>query len=427
MQKIGVYGLWHLGTVLTAVWSRLGNQVVGFDYLESNIINLKNGIPPIYEPNLEECIKQSLLNKTLKYTNNINDLIDCDFIFLAYDTPVNDDDSSDTSILFQSIKHLRTVLKNNAILIISSQSPVGLCRELRSLLKEENQTLEIVYSPENLRLGEALQCYLEPGRIILGTANQDTEKRCIDLFSQIKAEVVPMSIESAEMVKHGINSFLANSIVFANHLSDICEMKNANIKDVIKGMKSDDRIGKKAYLAPGIGFSGGTLGRDLKVLEKINKTEDGFAKLFGVIHHFNNERKIAIVAKIEKILGNIKDKEIGILGLTYKPGTSTLRRSLPIEIIDLLIEKGGVITAFDPKADYNELNNLTKFSIVYSAIEVAKETELIVILTEWPDFININWYNISKLMKTKIIFDTKSYLPESEIAKYGLTYYTLGR
>ena len=427
MHKIGVFGLWHLGSVLTASWAKLGNQVVGFDFDSEKIAKLNAGIPPIYEPNLESTIKENLEKKLVTYTTDLSDLSECEFVFLAYDTPVRDDDSSDTTILVNSINEMKTVLKDGTIVIISSQSPVGFCSELRMLLREQSSTLELAYSPENLRLGEAIQCYLEPGRIILGTANKNTEEHCIKLFRNIKGEVLSMSLESAEMVKHGINSFLATSIVFANHIADLCEIKGASIDDVIRGMKSDPRIGTKAYLAPGIGFSGGTLGRDLKVLEKINIESKGFATLFGSIHKYNNERKKSIVAKIEKYFGALNGKSIGVCGLTYKPGTSTLRRSLPIEIIDLMIDKGGKVQVYDPKADYNELTEDVKFSIKKSIAEVAEGVDFILILTDWPEFKTFEWKTIGKLMKNQIIFDTKNFLNKDAIIQSGFRYFSIGR
>lgn len=421
MKKIGIFGLWHLGCVLTASWSKLGHQVIGFDYETKRIKDLEKGIPPIFEPELEETIKDGLNNGLLKFTNSLEDLKDCDFVFLSYDTPVNEKDESDTTILEQSILGMSKILKNNSIVIISSQSPVGYCSELRSLLKENNKTLELAYSPENLRLGEAIKCYLEPERIILGTSNEETEKECLDLFSKIQSDILSMSLESAEMVKHGINSFLATSIVFANHLSDICEKKKANIDDVIMGMKSDPRIGKKAYLAPGIGFSGGTLGRDLKVLEKVNK--NGFSKIFGKIHEYNNQRKNSIISKIEHILINIEDKKIGVLGLTYKPGTSTLRRSIPLEIVEILIKMGADIKVFDPKADYNEIKN-TKFQIKNNIKDVAKGSDMLIIMTEWEHFKNFDWQSIEI---KPIIFDAKNFLDGDKLKEMGYKYYTIGK
>ena len=251
-SKIGVIGLWHLGCVISVSWSELGHQVYGFDYDSSRISNLNMGNPPIFEPGLQENIIKGIESKTLYFSDKISHLSDCDYIFLSYDTPVNDDDSSDTSILEKSVSDVSGVMKDNAILIISSQSPVGFCNKLRDKLKQNNPSLEIAYSPENLRLGEAIDCYLNPGRIILGTASKDAETKCVSLFNEITQNILRMSLESAELVKHGINSFLAMSIVFANNLSDICEEKGGKIEEVVRGLKSDIRIGEKAYLSPGI-------------------------------------------------------------------------------------------------------------------------------------------------------------------------------
>lgn len=422
-MKIGIFGLWHLGCVLAASWSKLGYNVVGYDYDHTNIDNLNNGKLPIFEPYLSEIIHHNLNKKFLNFTNDINDLNDCDFVFLSYDTPVDDEDNSDTTILINSIKNLSKTLKNDSIVIITSQSPVGLCSELREILKKYNSKLELAYSPENLRLGEAIKCYLEPERIILGTNNKETEERCLELFKVITSDIMCMNLESAEMVKHGINSFLATSIVFANHLADICSEKGAKIKDVIEGMKSDPRIGEKAYLAPGIGFSGGTLGRDLKVLSKVNNKilQAGNwkpASIFETIHDLNYDRKYSIINKMKKHFDTIKGKNIGVLGLTYKPGTSTLRRSLPIEIINISNKEGANIFAFDPKADYNELDE-TNFKILNSIEELINNVDYIVLLTEWNEFKEFNWSLVDKKIS---ILDTKNFLT---LNNPKIKYYTI--
>lgn len=426
MKTIGIIGLWHLGSVIAVSWAKLGYKVIGFDYDKKRIENFKQNKPPIFEPGLEDEIKDLTEKGLLSFTYNIKDLSECDFVFLTYDTPVRDDDSSDTSILKKSVKDVRGVMKDNSILIVSSQSPVGYCEELRNLLKKKNKTLELAYSPENLRLGEAIECYLNPGRIILGTASKDTEEKCVELFKNITDDILTMSLESSEMVKHGINSFLSTSIVFANHIADLCEEKGANITDVIKGMKSDVRIGQKAYLAPGIGFSGGTLGRDLKVLESVNNESDGYARLFEFIHKTNFERKKVIVKKIEKILKKLKGKNIGILGLTYKPGTSTLRRSLPLEIVDLLIKSKAKVKVFDPKADYSELTFKPKFKIENSIEAVADKSDMFVILTDWPDFKNYDWSKIISSMNSKNFLDAKNFLDKKKMKETGFNFYSLG-
>jgi len=424
--NIGVVGLWHLGCVLCTVWSKLGNQVIGFDYDSALINNLKQAIPPLFEPDLAESIKRRIDEKTLSFSEQIQSLSDCDFIFLSYDTLVLDDDSSDTSILEKSVKDIAVVMKPGAVIIVSSQSPVGFCSLLRKYLKEVNETFDLAYSPENLRLGEAIQCYLNPSRIILGTANKDTDAKCKNLFSQIPAEILSMNLESAEMVKHGINSFLSMCIVFANHLSDICETTGACIDDVVKGMKTDPRIGPKAYLSPGIGFSGGTLGRDLRVLRKKNVEAKKNASIFGIIHDLNHARKQDIVCRLEELVGGLMHKRIGVLGLTYKPGTSTLRRSLPVEISDLIVEKGAKVKVYDPKADYTELQGDIKFEITHSIADVSENVDALILLTEWGDFKTYPWGEVPN-KKKPVFFDTKNFLDQAYMKSCGFRYYSIGR
>jgi len=426
-KTIGVIGLWHLGCVLCASWSRLGNRVVGFDYDGHRIEGLNGGKAPIYEPELDEVIQDGMKKGNLAFSRDLKSLEACDFVFLSYDTPVGDDDASDTSILEQAVDDAKGVMKDHAVLIVSSQSPVGLCGSLRSKMRDENPRLDLAYSPENLRLGEAIECYLNPGRIILGTASEAAKEKCVDLFSQIKADILSMNLESAEMVKHGINSFLAMSIVFANHLADMCEMSGARIDDVVPGMKSDPRIGQKAYLAPGIGFSGGTLGRDLKVLEERNHGGDGDARLFGLIHSLNKERKVTIVRRIEKILGGIEGRNIGLLGLTYKPGTSTLRRSLPLEIAKSLMGSGANVNLFDPKADYSELASSDEFKIAGNIEEVLMSADALILLTEWDEFRTYDWQGIPEKMAGRVFLDTKNFLNEDEMVGLGFEFYSLGR
>jgi UDPglucose 6-dehydrogenase len=231
------------------------------------------------------------------------------------------------------------------------------------------------------------------------------------------------------MIKHGINSFLAMSIVFANQLADICEYTGANIDEVVKGVKSDPRIGEKAYLSAGIGFSGGTLGRDLVVLKQKNNENNGLATLFNTVYALNTERKQAIFKKIEKILEKhqISSPSVGILGLTYKPGTSTLRRSLPLDIVNLLLERKYKVKVFDPKADYRELNGTYPFKIASDIREVANSVDLLVFLTEWPEFKEYDWSGIPRQMKTPLVLDAKNFLNKQKMISVGFNYYGIGR
>jgi len=426
-KTIGVIGLWHLGCVLTGAWFKLGQTVIGFDHDPARVGNLKKGTLPLYEPGLSEVVREGLGSAKITFSDDLRALASCDFIFLSYDTPVREDDSSDTTILETAVEDVRPVMKDGAILVVSSQSPIGLCAELRRRLRRGRPTLELAYSPENLRLGDALRCYLEPGRIILGAAASETRERCRGLFSRLPADILTMSLESAEIVKHGINSFLATSIVFTNQLADICEAAGARIDDVVAGMKSDPRIGRSAYLAPGIGFSGGTLGRDLKVLDEKNSAAGGAARMFGLVHALNAERKFSILQRIEHLVGGCAGRSIGVLGVTYKPGTSTLRRSLPLEIVDLLLERNAEVRVFDPKADYAELPGRPKFRVAASPEEAAQGADLLVLLTEWPEFKAADWGRLAGRMKRRVIFDTKNFLDQGALVSLGLEYHSVGR
>lgn len=426
--KIGVVGLWHLGCVLSAAWSKLGFKVIGFDYSKQLIDDLNLNRPPVFEPHLEETLMNSKKENKLDFTDEIKLLGECDFIFLAYDTPVLDNDDSDLAPLERAIGDMGNVLKDGAVVIVSSQTPVGTCEKFRADLKKKNPTAELVYSPENLRLGEAINCYLNPGRIIVGAESETAVSKTVLFFSNIQAEIITMSLVSAEMVKHAINSFLANSIVFANHLADLCEVSGADILDVVKGVKSDERIGQKAYFSAGIGFSGGTLGRDIQVLSKLNKASGQRAFLYESLLRFNSDRKNVILNKISALLaGDFGGKTISVLGLTYKPGTSTLRRSLPLEIVEMLAKKGAKLKAYDPMANYDELDKKPLFQICASIDEAISESDLVVLLTEWNEFKKYDWEKGARLMRNKNFFDAKNFLCDMELYNKNYRYSGIGR
>lgn len=424
---IGVCGLWHLGCVLCASWTKLGFRVIGFDPDSDRVTRLNRGQPPLYEPDLESLLATAIRENTLRFVDRLDDLRDCDFVFVAFDTPVLGDDRCDLAPLRQTIDGLSGVLRDEAVVIVSSQTPVGTCFKFRSQLQQSNSTAELVYSPENLRLGQAIECYLKPGRIVLGAETEAAMRKAVDLFDAIDAQVIAMNLASAEMVKHAINSFLANSIVFVDHMADLCEMSGADILDVVKGMKSDGRIGQKAYLSPGIGFSGGTLGRDLQVLSQLRAEHGRKAMMCDAILRFNAERKQVIVDRVAELCGGqLGGKVVAVLGLTYKPGTSTLRRSLPLEIARLLVARGSRVKAYDPRADYGELDEPAPFEVCSSMDDALRDADLALLLTEWPQFKDYGWEKAVRLMRQPCVFDAKDFLVDIGLSDKGYTYSGVG-
>jgi UDPglucose 6-dehydrogenase len=254
---------------------------------------------------------------------------------------------------------------------------------------------------------------LHPDRIILGVENDETKVKCENLFNQIDADIITMNIESAEMVKHGINSFLAMSVVFTDQLTDICSHNGADVLDVVKGIKSDSRIGKKAYMTPGIGFSGGTLGRDLRVLQKELELSGGYSNFFENIYNTNYNRLFSIINEIQHHFGKLKDKTVGVLGLTYKPNTSTIRRSLSIEMINTLFYRGVHIIAYDPMADYSELDTKINFEIAHSIEQVINSSDITVIMTPWDEIKNFDYNSMGNIR----LFDARLCADKNKINK----------
>lgn len=428
--QLGVVGLWHLGCTISICWSEMGYPVIAWDDNPEVVENLRLGRLPIYEPGLKERLAKNIKNGLLKFTKDLPELESCDFVFLAYDTPVLTDDQSDIEPLQRTIKSLAPILKDGATVIVSSQTPVGTCRKFRKSLQTINDRLELVYSPENIRLGDAINSYLNPGRIILGAETQSAQKQSGELFGAIPVPLEKMTLSSAEMVKHGINTYLATSITFANQLSNLCEVAEADIMEVLRGMRSDPRIGTQSYLNPGIGFSGGTLGRDLKVLENLNRVSGAKADFFKKVYEWNSERKTTIVKRVSAFLNHsLNQRKIGILGLTYKPGTSTLRRSLPVEIVEMLIimDEGAQISVFDPKANMTEWTKKGKVKVAESPEKLIRKSEMVVLLTEWPEFYSLDWKRCYNKDKPQIVFDAKNFLTDLHLEKIGYHYYGIGR
>jgi UDPglucose 6-dehydrogenase len=388
----------------------MGQRVVGIEFDAEAIDRLSQGKAPLYEPDLEETIQSGLSGGNVLFSTDPAHLSRCDFVFLAYDTPVDENDLYDLSPLEKALDQIAPHLKASAIFIVSSQVPAGTCRQFQKKMNNP-----VVYSPENLRLGEAIFNYLNPGHVVIGADSEEASAAVSALFSSIPASYMKMDLASAEMTKHAINSFLASSVTFANQLSDACSLCGADFNQVASAMKQDPRIGKKAYLKAGIGFSGGTLGRDLQILNGLNKSKGGGSfPLFGEIWQYNRQRPRSIVYKIGRILHQFKDKSIGLLGLTYKPGTSTLRRSIPLEIAYDLARKGANVSAYDPKANLSEAN-LEGIQIQPDPYSVSLDAHFLLLLTEWPEFKDLDFGRLGHPMKEKRLFDPYSFLS----ARYG--------
>jgi len=429
---IAVVGLWHLGEIYSAGLAELGHTVIGFDNDEKVVKNLQRGTPPLAEPGLMDLIKKHSQTKRLLFTADFAELKKCDTVWLAFDTPVDERDQVDLAPLWSFFKSYVKVFKQHSLIVISSQVPIGTCQLFVDFIHQKRPELQfdVAYVPENLQLGQAIKSFFEPKRIVIGAATQMVIKKIAGIFKPLHTTILPMNIASAELSKHALNAFLATSLSFIYDIADVAQAYGADVVEVIRALRSDERIGPGAYLDASIGFSGGTLARDLSALiDKGRKAYVVLPVIAGVLEK-NKKRRVLVVASLREKLGDLRGKNIAVFGLTYKPGTPTLRRSLALEIIPLLLSAGAIVHAYDPAADRHEVESAVSAEFFEDPYECATGCQAVVVITNWPDFKRLNFKNLkSCLMPPYLFFDTRNFFCDQEkaIRTAGFIYMGIGR
>lgn len=424
-MKIAVAGLFHLGCVTAACLAESGHEVVAYDSSSEIISKLRQNQAPIFEPGLNELIAKNKIH----FTYERQDLSQADLIWVTYDTPVDDQDIADVESVMQEVCAIFPYVKTNAIVLISSQLPVGTTRKLQEQCKQQfpNKNISFACSPENLRLGNAIRVFMHPDRIIVGVSSEHDKQRLHPILKSFTENIVWMSIESAEMTKHALNAFLATSVVFINELSSLCERVGANAREVEMGLKSEERIGKKAYLRPGHAIAGGTLARDVNYLVQIGKRHHFETHLFSALLDSNHAHKKWSCTKMTEIFRDLKNKTIALLGLTYKAGTDTLRRSTAVEMCEWLKQQGANIFAYDPAITALP-PDLQEFIQLKNSIEDAlHQADAVVLSTEWPEFSSISADKFLAANKEPIVVDPSGFLAGSLSQDARIKYFSVGR
>ena len=427
-MKICVQGLWHLGSVTAACLASVGHDVVGLDGDSKNISKLNQGKAPLFEPGLNEMIHNEINQGHLRFSQSSREaLADAELLWVTFDTPVDEDDQADVELVLGKIKSVLPELNDGTVVLISSQIPVGSIKKLENFVKDNyiKKQIFFAYSPENLRLGKSIDVFLNPDRIVVGTRNDETKEKLKKLFSPITNKIEWMSVESAEMTKHAINAFLATSVTFANELAAICELYGADAKEVERGLKTESRIGPRAYLSPGGPFAGGTLARDIDFLDKAAQEKALAVPLLHSVRVSNNEHKKWTKRKLSEKFTPLNKLSVAIWGLTYKPETSTLRRSLAVELCDWLIEVGAIVHVYDPAVQ--ELpshwdNHVDRFD---SALKALKNTQVLVLGTEWAEFKETAKKMLEVVNNDYMVIDANRYL-QNEIFPLGINYIAVG-
>jgi len=348
-MKIVVLGLWHLGSVTAACLAELGHSVIGVDGSEEVVRLLQLGVSPVSEPGLNELLSQNLSAGRLKFVSQLDSETAYDALWVTIDTPVDDNDDGKVEVVTNLITQAILSVPQDCRIIISSQLPAGTTQKIRLMLNEHltQRNITLCYSPENLRLGSAIKVFMDPDRIVVGIDSETDRKQFEPLFASISDRIEWMSVVSAEMTKHAINAFLAISVVFANEIATLAEFEGANASDIARGLRSDVRIGPKAYVLPGDSFAGGTLARDIRYLEDKSLMHSHSLPLISSVIPSNDAHANWAQNKIDQLIGDVRNRTFTICGLTYKVGTNTLRRSSAISLGDWLLSHEAILRVFD--------------------------------------------------------------------------------
>lgn len=424
MSSVCVIGLWHLGCVTAACLSK-NHQVIGFDPDKKVVDNLQHGVPPIMEPGLAELMSASAKAGRLSFSSDLaSSASESDILYIAFDTPVDADDKVDLGPIERTIDSLLPLLEDRHLLVISSQIPVGTSRLLLEKMRSAGKKCGLCYSPENLRLGTALDVFMHPERIVLGISDDIFKPQLEQLFSGVAGERLYMDLESAEMTKHAMNAYLATLISFSGEISDLCEHSGANAISVMGALRKEKRVSPSAPIMPGLGFGGGTLARDVQILRALGKQKSTPTPVLDSTFQSNRERMHYVPRKLVEVLGHLSGKAITFFGLTYKPGTDTLRRSLALDVIDELKASGAKIQAYDP-AIHSPISTHPQVKICSSAKEAASGADAIVLTTAWDEFKALDWPALASTMRIPILIDARNALDPAILGRC-IRYYGIG-
>ena len=421
-MNLTVLGLWHLGCVTAACCAR-HFQVTGLDFDAANIARLNQGQAPLLEPGLNELLAAGLAAKKLSFSDDpATACAQADVLWLTYDTPVNSNDESDVDAVLTPLRRALPHLPAGALVLISAQLPVGTC----AALEKEFPQFHFAYSPENLRLGKALDAFEKAERVVVGVRNDAKRALLAELFAPFTPQVLFMRTESAEMVKHSLNAFLAVSITFINEIARLCEHTGADAKEVSAGLKSEARIGPKAYLGPGGPFAGGTLARDVVTLTKLAATHGESIAVIPAIKHSNDLHRGWAGRRLQARLGDLRGQKIAVLGLTYTTNTDTLRRSAAVELCQQLLAAGAHVSAFDPAVKQLPAE-LSAIQLAGDIASVLAGADAVVVCTEWPQFRQADWPNLIGKLRSPVFVDANRFLDKELKNLPGVEHLSVGR
>lgn len=431
-MTITFIGHGYVGLVSAAVFADLGNTVWVIGHTKEKIDNLKKGTLPIYEPGLKELVKRNLKTKRLLFTLEYKKAISqSSIIFIAVGTPPKTNGQADLSVVFDVAKKIGQNLSSNyTVIATKSTVPIGTNKKIKKVIsyeKSKKANFDIASVPEFLREGQAIFDTLSPDRIVIGTESQIARELLVKLHKPLDGQFVLTDVKSAEMIKYVSNAFLATKISFSNAVAKLCELTGADGLRVLEAVGLDKRIGRE-FLNAGVGYGGSCFPKDVKALIAIAKQHMYDFRLLKDVELINYEAMTGILEKAKILLGNkVENKTVGILGLSFKPNTDDMRDAPSIVVINTLQKMGARIKAYDPIAVANAKKIFKNVDFYNDPYSVAKDSDIIVILTEWNEFRQVDLQKIKKLMKKPILLDARNIYDPKILKEFGFVYLGVGR
>lgn len=439
-MRIAMVGTGYVGLVSGTCFAEFGWDVICLDKDESKIQMLKDGGVPIYEPGLDVLIEKQVNAERLAFTTDLKEAVTgSDAVFIAVGTPPREEDGhADMRYVHQAAREVAQVMEGYTVIVNKSTVPVGTAQEVEAIIKEELEkrgnpagvSFDVCSNPEFLREGAAINDFMRPDRVVLGTKSERAEELMRALYRPLYINETPMVVtapETAELIKYAGNAFLATKITFINEIANLCEQTGANVQEVARGIGLDGRIGSK-FLHAGPGFGGSCFPKDTLALTQIGQKHGAPQKIVETVVEVNNERQRSMADKVVAACGgDVSGKKIAVLGVSFKPNTDDTRESPSLVIIPRLQEQGASISAFDPAAMEEASHQLQNVTWCEDAYEAVKDADALAIVTEWNEFRALNMDRISDLMKGNVVIDMRNIYQPDEMRESGFDYISIGR
>ncbi len=434
-MKLAFIGTGYVGLVSATAFAEMGNEVTCVDVDASKVERLKSGKLTIYEPGLDELFVRNIKEHRLHFTTRLNEAVhESTILFLTLPTPPQEDGSADLSYVMKVTEQLGRMMESYKVIVTKSTVPVGTADKIRKVLENQGlkagQHFDVVSNPEFLREGSAVQDFMKPERVVIGTRNPAAAELMRSLYEPFVRNGNPILImdeRSSELVKYASNGFLAMKISFINEIANLCEVVGADVERVRQGMGKDSRIGSQ-FLYAGLGYGGSCFPKDVQALSRTSKDHAFNFEILSAVMNVNTRQRANMLNRMLERIGDVAGKKIAVWGLAFKPNTDDVREAPALWLIEQLVARGAEVMAYDPEALENALRTLSvDIQWGQDPYEILNDADALLISTEWNEFRNPDWNRIMGALKSPLIFDGRNLYEPQKMASQGFEYYCIGR